>query len=61
MTTITVLELRQQIEQLEKHITATLNDFSEITGTTVDDLIITPVSRFGSSSTAYYVQLKITV
>jgi hypothetical protein len=61
MTDMTVTELRQQIQNLEHHITATLNDFSEITGTIVDDLTITPVSRFGSTATTYYVQLKITV
>lgn len=61
MTTLTVTELRQHVQNLENHIAATLNDFSEITGVEVEDLTITPVSRFGAPTAAYYVQLKITL
>lgn len=61
MTTLTVTELRQHIQTLEQHIADTLNDFSEVTGVSVDDIVLAPVSRYGASFTTYYVKLNITI
>lgn len=61
MTTLTVPELRQHVQTLEQHIAATLNDFSDITGASIDDIAIIPISRYGAPSTNYYVQLKFTL
>jgi hypothetical protein len=61
MSSLTIDEVRQHVRQLETHIAATLNDFSDISGVAVEDLRILQVSRFGSATPTYVVQLEITL
>lgn len=59
MSSLTVDELRQHVLQLEQHIAATLNDFSDISGVTVEDLRLFHVSRFGDTAPTYIINLEI--
>jgi len=58
---LTVPELRQQVQALEQHIADALHDFSEITGTSIEDVVMTPMARFGCPTSTYHVQLRITL
>jgi hypothetical protein len=59
MSSLTVDELRRHKQQVEQHIAATLNDFSDISGVAIEDLRILPFSSFGSAIPTYIVQLEI--
>jgi hypothetical protein len=59
MSSLSVDDLRTHITSVEDHIAVVLNDFSEITGVTVEALTITPASTADSFNATYYVQLKI--
>jgi hypothetical protein len=61
MSSLSVAELRSHATNVEDHIAEVLNDFSEITGVTVEALTITPASTDDSFSATYYVQLNITL
>lgn len=61
MSSLSVGELRIHSTKVEDHIAEVLNDFSEITGVTVEALTITPASTTDSFSPTYYVQLKISL
>jgi hypothetical protein len=61
MSSLSVSELRAHATNVEDHIAVVLNDFSEITGVTVEALTITPASTADSFSATYYVQLQITL
>jgi hypothetical protein len=58
---LTVPELREHVQALEQHIAAALNDFSDITGTSVEDLKLIPIARYGHPTTRYYIQISISV
>ena len=61
MSSLSVDDLRAHATRVEDHIAAVLNDFSEITGVTVEALTITPASTADSFNATYYVQLQITL
>jgi hypothetical protein len=61
MSSLTVDELRQRIQDLEQHIAAKLNDFTELSGLTVEEVNITPIARYGFADPCYYVQLDVSI
>lgn len=61
MSSLTIDELRQHKQDLERHIAATLTDFTELSGLTVVDVNITPITRLGFATPRYYVQLDISI
>jgi uncharacterized membrane protein YqiK len=61
MSSLTVDELRRHKQQVEQHIAATLNDFTELSGLTVEEVNITPIARYGFADPCYYVQLDVSI
>jgi predicted nucleic acid-binding protein len=61
MSSLTIDELRQHKQELEQHISAKLNDFTKLSGLTIEEVNITPIARYGFADPCYYVQLDVSI
>ena len=59
MSSLTVSELRQHVLYLEQHIANALNDFSSISEVSIDNIEVTRIERFGSTTPKYHIQIDV--
>lgn len=59
MSSLTIPELRQHVLYLEQHIANALNDFSSISEVSIDNIDVTRIERFGSTTPKYNIHVDV--